>query len=86
MNNSKFLEYHLRTAKNNDCENLFTSHDLNDLEYLVENNIREKVYESKRKSIFRKKVKIAKKNRADFILLEKTCELIANNIENRPFN
>jgi len=31
-------------------------------------------------------VKIARKNKADFILLEKTCELIANNIENRPFN
>lgn len=76
----------MRTSNGKNCENLFSTQDLNNLEYLVENNIREKVYESKRKSIFRKKVKIARKNRDDFILLEKTCEVIANNIENRPFN
>ncbi len=85
MNNSRFLEYHLRTSNGKCCENLFSTQDLNNLKYLVENNIRETVDESKKQSIFRKKVKIAKKNKADFILLEKTCELIANNIENRPF-
>ncbi|EPH61211.1 hypothetical protein D932_02979 [Enterococcus casseliflavus 14-MB-W-14] len=85
MNNSRFLEYHLRTSNGKWCENLFSTQDLNNLKYLVENNIRETVDESKKQSIFRKKVKIARKNKADFILLEKTCELIANNIENRPF-
>lgn len=75
----------MRTSNGKCCENLFSTQDLNNLKYLVENNIRETVDESKKQSIFRKKVKIAKKNKADFILLEKTCELIANNIENRPF-
>lgn len=86
MNNSRFLEYHFQTINDNTSENLLRECDLNNLKYLVENNVRETVNESKKKSVFMKKVKIARKNRADFILLEKTCEIIANNIENRPFN
>lgn len=86
MNNSRFIEYHFRILNGTDSQSLLLKCDFNNLKYLVENNIRERVDESKKQSIFRKKVKIARKNKADFILLEKTCELIANNIENRPFN
>ncbi|WP_366951318.1 hypothetical protein [Enterococcus entomosocium] len=86
MNNSRFIEYHFRILNDTDSQSLLLKCDFNNLKYLVKNNIRERVDESKKQSIFRKKVKIARKNKADFILLEKTCELIANNIENRPFN
>ena len=43
MNNSRFIEYHFRILNDTVSQSLLLKCDFNNLKYLVENNIRERV-------------------------------------------